>query len=156
MVLSKLAYHSTSLSMEIYFSFIEIKLVQALNVSKDFRKWILDFTNVRQAFWTIIWITKLNYFDEYFVLWKIRIDNYYFSFLLIYIYIFDSECCSLLQITILKLNCTTCRIVQPTSSHVDIDDYLIQNTKKKGIGGVLSNSFYARKLKEENNKIKKH
>ena len=41
---------------------------------------------------------------------------------------FDSKCRSPLQITILKLNYTTCRIVQPRSSHKDVDDYLISNT----------------------------
>ena len=40
-----------------------------------------------------------------------------------------SKCRSPLQITILKLNYTTCRIVQPRSFHKDIDDYLISNTR---------------------------
>ena len=39
----------------------------------------------------------------------------------------DSKCRSSLQIRILKLNYTTCRIVQPRSSHKDVDDYLISN-----------------------------
>ena len=38
-----------------------------------------------------------------------------------------SECPSPLQILILKLNYTTCRIVQPRSSYKDVDGYLISN-----------------------------
>ena len=40
---------------------------------------------------------------------------------------FGSQYRSPLQIAILKLNYTTYKIVQPRSSHVDIDDYLINN-----------------------------